>query len=427
MASKNTTVILGITGLALIIVFILGASAYTKFRAKKEGDLDFREWVELRTETLSWKNRTPDKALTRQNLLDSMAAGRSFLLANQRDEGNFNYEYDWLNKKQSKQDNQVRQAGALWGISLLHRHQPSDETAAALDRGLAFFFANSVSEPTGAYAISYKRERYTKTGTVALVALAIIEYLRAEPEMPSEQKEHLDKYLKGYLQHLKNMRLENGGFSDSYSIKNKRKTNRNSPYFDGESLLAFSKAARYLGYTDLVPLIEDSAIKLAKRYTREAWKKDRDSDKTKGFFQWGSMCFWEYYEASWKDAEMFGDIALMLSHWMIHVHNTLRRTRNTAYAYEGIVSAYDIAQKRGDKNAIEDLGYVIDRGLYKLTSWQVGGPLADKNKYLVSNPTDDAEAIGGIMNMKNDAPLRIDVTQHQMHAVILALNLYFGE
>ena len=103
---------------------------------------------------------------------------------------------------------------------------------------------------------------------------------------------------------------------------------------------------------------------------------------------------------------------------MIDVHKTLERTRNTAYAYEGIIHAYELARVTGDKNHTEKFASVIDEGLYKLTSWQVGGPI--QNEYLQNHTTSDTLAIGGIMNHKEEPPLRIDVTQHQMHAVILA-------
>ena len=60
-------------------------------------------------------------------------------------------------------------------------------------------------------------------------------------------------------------------------------------------------------------------------------------------------------------------------------------------------------------------------------SWQVGGPLAQTNKFLKKHPTKEKIAIGGIMNAKNKAPLRIDTTQHQMHALMMALESLFPE
>ena len=60
-------------------------------------------------------------------------------------------------------------------------------------------------------------------------------------------------------------------------------------------------------------------------------------------------------------------------------------------------------------------------------SWQVGGPLAHTNKFLKKHETQEKIAIGGIMNAKNKAPLRIDTTQHQMHALMMALDTLFPE
>jgi hypothetical protein len=39
-------------------------------------------------------------------------------------------------------------------------------------------------------------------------------------------------------------------------------------------------------------------------------------------------------------------------------------------------------------------------------------------------PTDDEKAIGGVQNHRAMAPLRIDVAQHRIHAVILARRYY---
>ena len=103
---------------------------------------------------------------------------------------------------------------------------------------------------------------------------------------------------------------------------------------------------------------------------------------------------------------------------MIDVHKTLKKTRNTAYAYEGIVHAYQLAVQRNDTEHIKKFAHVIKTGLTKLTSWQVGSPLM--NDFIRSQPTDDPLAIGGVQNHSRESPLRIDVAQHQMHAVILA-------
>ena len=86
--------------------------------------------------------------------------------------------------------------------------------------------------------------------------------------------------------------------------------------------------------------------------------------------------------------------------------------------HEGMASAWQLAKLSDDEWAMKKIGAVIDIGLAKLISWQVGGPL--QNSYLENNPPTRELAVGGVMNRKDEPLLRIDVTQHQSHAIILA-------
>jgi UDP-N-acetylmuramoyl-tripeptide--D-alanyl-D-alanine ligase len=103
---------------------------------------------------------------------------------------------------------------------------------------------------------------------------------------------------------------------------------------------------------------------------------------------------------------------------MIDVHRTLERRRNTGYAYEGIISAHHLAQTTGDAASEQKLRAVCEQGLGKLITWQIGSPI--QNEFLQKHPPAVPYAVGGVLNAADDPLLRIDVTQHQMHAVILA-------
>ena len=386
---------------------------------------EFPTWLKQHLASLEWDRHPPQRRLDRHTLQESLGLGRQFLLNNQRPQGNFNYQYDFVRKWMDPSDNQVRQAGALWGIALTYQYEQDSATKSALEKGLEFFFLHTKPGPTeGTLFIRYPGDENCQTGCVVLVALSIIEYLRTEKagkvKLSDAYRKTLTGNLEGYLEFLKSMRLEDKHFSRTYTPQTEYKWRRWSPYFDGETMLCLIKAAKYLGYTDLVPLIEDSAMVLAKEYTLDQWRLDPDSDLTKGFFQWSCMAFWEYQDAGWKDADTLGDYVLTMAWWMVHTHETLGRNRNTAYAYEGIIHAYRLAQAREDDAALNELAHTIDEALFKLTSWQVGGPLQSENAFLTANPTNDPLAVGGIMNHRKEAPLRIDVTQHQMHAVILA-------
>ena len=61
---------------------------------------------------------------------------------------------------------------------------------------------------------------------------------------------------------------------------------------------------------------------------------------------------------------------------------------------------------------------MIDLGLERLICWQVDGPLPSRYTASVARP--DELAAGGVQNEAFDAALRIDVTQHQLHATQLA-------
>ena len=386
----------------------------------------FINWIRKNYKKLKWNNPTFNKQINADILNTSLDLGSDFLLINQKPAGNFNYEYDFVTKTFASGDNQVRQAGALWGISLIYAYNQDPELRKALDKSLKFFFEYTrEGYIEGSNAIFYKDEISCKTGTVALVSLAIIEYLKTEKaghiKLKKSYRQKLESYLHGYIQHLLSIQLPNAHFADSFISNGKRKhlSNRHNPYADGEVLLAFVKAAKYLGYEQLKPVFRDSSLLIAKHYTMDQWPRDPDSNLTKGFYQWSSMAFWEYHDAGWEDSEYYGDYVVNMAWWMIYTHRTLQRTRNTAYAYEGIIYAYQIAKSRGFDTASSTLAYTIDKGLSKLTSWQVGGPL--ENRYLRSFAEFPAVAVGGIMNHRKEPLLRIDVTQHQMHAVILAL------
>ncbi len=393
---------------------------------------EFPSWLNGYLKSRDWKSYERNNKMTRDVLEKSFYMGKQFLIENQKPEGNFNYQYDFVNRVMDKNDNQVRQAGALWGLALIYQYEQVPETKVALDKALKFFFNHTQKGPVeGSLLITYPGDSYCQTGTVALVGLAIIDYLRTDTtgdlKIPKEYREKLTAKLSGYIEFLKFMRLENGHFSSGYSLIDGARRRDFNPYSDGEALLCLIKAAKYLGYTNLIPLIEDSASAMAKFYTVDQWKNDPDSFLTKGFFQWSCMAFWEYRDAGWKNSVVFGDYVLVLSWWMIHTHRTLERTRNTAYAYEGIIPALLVAKSRQHEAAINDLSNTIDIALYNLTTWQVGGPLQSQNGFLMANQTNDPLAIGGIMNDSSEPLLRIDVTQHQMHAVILALKYVYTD
>ena len=363
------------------------------------------------------------KSLNRETLDRSLELGTQFMLNHQKSEGNFTYIYDWIEETYDPGDNQVRQAGAMWGLAVIYSATPTPEIGAAVEKAMDFFVQNSKLTPEGQRYVTYPDEGTGRIGTVALCALAHIDYLRAAKSQISKEKfQHYRQLLEEYLEFLIRARMQTtpkaGLWHQSYSLSSGHPYGKPSPYFDGESLLALVKAAKYMGREDLQPIIIASADAGYYHNIQEALQEDPDSSTTKGYYQWSSMIFFEIATSGWSDTEKYGDYVIELANWMIDVHETLKKTRNTAYAYEGIIHAYQLAVQRNDTEHIKKFAHVIETGLTKLTSWQVGSPLM--NDFIRSQATNNPLAIGGVQNHSRESPLRIDVAQHQMHAVILA-------
>jgi hypothetical protein len=116
-----------------------------------------------------------NRELTRGDVERSLELGTRFMLAHQKPAGNFDYEYDWRAKRYTDDDNEVRQAGALWGLALLYQDRPTTELGAAEEKGLAYFDMHSVRTPSGARCVAYPGKESPGIGTVALIALSYIE------------------------------------------------------------------------------------------------------------------------------------------------------------------------------------------------------------------------------------------------------------
>jgi len=364
------------------------------------------------------KDQTPE--LDRALLDRSIAAGRAFLLRHQTERGDFTYEYDVESDETTLGGSQVRQAGALWGLALLHQAEPTEETRKAIEKGLAFWEEHSEVDGARRWLV-YPGEPVGSTGTVALTLLSLVDFLRAEQPIP--ERDRWSKMADELTQFLLTLRLENGHFHDRYALRTGRGIGDGNPYYDGEALLALVKTARYRDLDEAFrPVLLHSAETMFQDYVVEARKQEDDSPITKGFYQWGSMAFRELYDAGWDEGGRFARRTVDMAHWMIDVHRTLDRRKNTAYAQEGIATAYELAGRLGDEAAQKKFRRVIEKAMIKLTRWQIGGPIP--NEYARQH-ADDGMAQGGEMNAKSDGVLRIDVTQHQMHAALLARRYLF--
>ena len=85
----------------------------------------------------------------------SLELGTQFILNHQKPEGNFTYTYDWVKKAYDPSDNQVRQAGVMWGLALIYNDSPNPKVGAAVEKAMDFFARNSKLTRDGHRYVTY--------------------------------------------------------------------------------------------------------------------------------------------------------------------------------------------------------------------------------------------------------------------------------
>ena len=386
---------------------------------------------ELQPYTLmdAWQHEIQTPPLTREILMQSLEAARAYYLNQQKTDGNFKYLLDLSDGKTSDDDNQVRQAGAIWGLSCLNRDFFNEPTRRALLLGFDFFIRNIKTLPTGETVIVYPGEKNLNSGTVALFCLALTDFLAGQDKyLDQNTKDKYRRILFTHLQFLRTMELDDGSWSRAYELSSGIRKPVPSSYYDGEALLAYCKAARLYNRKDLIRRINFALPRLIHRYTVQTWQPDGDQDLTKGFYQWGSMAFAEYVEAGWEPhAKLAADAAMALAWWQIDENQLEAKKANVAYAVEGLAATWRIARMTKREAEEKRLKSVIDNIMGKLILCQYKGPFMQYNPYLMSLKNVVQEAYGGITAAQNSPFVRIDNVQHQVHATLLMLEYLYPE
>jgi UDP-N-acetylmuramoyl-tripeptide--D-alanyl-D-alanine ligase len=237
----------------------------------------------------------------------------------------------------------------------------------------------------------------------------------AQPDCPNVQHKH--ELLKQLIGFVLSCRSGRGRFHSRYRLQDGSPFRDPSPYFDGEALLLLARAARLLRLTPYAVFATVAGDAMFEAYAQTTIDSGILSDDCKGFYQWSSMAFTELYllepgETRWLKR------TLAMADWILDVHRVLGRRRNTGYAFEGLVSAYHLARLDGSVATMVKFRTAIETGLSRLSTWQVGSSVQSAELQALSprNPS----ALGGVLGAPQESLLRIDTTQHQMHALLLA-------
>lgn len=77
---------------------------------------EYPGWLREYLQSRVWRKIDFKPQLSRSLLEESLNLGTQYLVRNQKPEGNFRYEYHFISNKLNDEENQVRQAGVVWGL-----------------------------------------------------------------------------------------------------------------------------------------------------------------------------------------------------------------------------------------------------------------------------------------------------------------------
>ena len=350
----------------------------------------------------------------------SLLLGRRFFLKSLNPRGDFYPIYDFIKKEHRVLGRQRIQAGAFWSLAAINLKTPSQEATDACIRGVRFFAQHSKSDNNNGLYLVYPEVSKGETGAVALLVLGIIDLLRTDIRIDSDIRSELKEYLDGYIKFLVSMVKEEGDLFSYYNTSDGSPMGGSpSPYSDGETLLALVRSVKYADHPEYMDIAGKVSDTLYRMYVQMPLSVDRNSKYTRAFFSWMALSYMELTGLDHQNTSDLTERTISLAHWVIDEQNILKSTTNSAYFQQGLIAAWEMARLAGDKEAMQKIGYVVDRTLYKLSTWQVGNDL--QNEYLIKSQAADVMSVGGIMTRENDPVLRLNIAGYQMNSVIMAL------
>ncbi len=178
------------------------------------------------------------KELTDAELRDSITAGAGWMTKSQEPNGHFRYEYTPYEDTYSTDDNIVRQTGALYILGELFRESQNDslKLGTPITRAITYFEGLTRHEEDTAIACIRATEVSSRCqlGATSLALIGLLSYVE---EMPAKERTYAE-LISGYGAFILGQQKENGGFRNGYRFGVRTQAEAESPFSNGEALLA---------------------------------------------------------------------------------------------------------------------------------------------------------------------------------------------
>jgi hypothetical protein len=460
-------------------------------RASKEWDpKDLEGWrrpqVNLwRFRTIHWREMSPkgplvrlergippvgEEVLTRRGLTEVLDLATSWLVANQRPDGQYAYKYfperdQWVGRRSTTAQNIVRHGLAAYGTVLAYEYVEREEYLAAARRAIDFLRANTrrgMGPPTGKghaheHATTWEGKpiphdmRFVeyvdnrddgltaKAAATAATILALTELGEVTGWTP-ELRQEVDEYAKLLLL----LQRDDGSFAHYYVASGHPKHGEESTIFPGEILFALSRA--YAATDDR--RYRDAFARGTRFY--EAWYRDEVADRgwdgeypetvrldLVQFVPWISMAMNDRVQRETRpsaERSMWIEFGIHGAEWIVREYqygrsraffpdylggyfksvSELPAMHGCVYT-EGTAAGYNLARLSGQTERRRSLRRATLLGCRFAAQQLIRPGVSD---FYFPNPE---AARGGIRYALTDNHLRTDYTYHSLSAIYQAL------
>lgn len=349
--------------------------------------------------------------LTPQEMQTIIDDGINWFIAAQEETGHFAYEYRPYNNEYVDDDNVVRQAGALFQLGELARHDSgyAQRLQDTIQQAIAYLESISREDDSEGKQmrciVDQDRSNRCKLGATSLALIGMLGYIEAFPE----EQVRYEELIEDYISYIKLAKKADGGFYYYYYIESGFDNEHESSFSNGEALLAL---VRYYQYnpTEAVRLIIDAA------YT-QLIQEPFDS----GMYLW-MMAALKDMQRLWPDPAR-AEYTKSYTDWRLASIQRLRNTDKNMCAYaEGLASAYsvldpkDVAYRDLVREEINhwnsrNATLQIDQAKpYRVVAGESGVRLERLNNLSLAH--------GGFLTGARDLTQRIDFTQHCLSAYL---------
>jgi hypothetical protein len=353
--------------------------------------------------------------LTDDEMRVAIRDGVEWLKRAQQSSGRFRYEFSPYADTYSSDDNIVRQTGALYALGEVLAHDTHDpyRVAHTAERAILHFakisksgeFAGTEFRCVTVNSASTKCE----LGATALALIGILRYVEEVPENSSSYRGLIDDYRAFILA----MQKENGGFRNTFLIGRTKQSDTESPFSNGEALLALTRLYNYKSDGVVKDAIEASLAHL----TKEPY------DTALYLWIMAAMKEVDAIDVRLQNFSYVRDFTL----WRIERGQSTRATNKNFCAYtEGIVSALSVLKDRVPSDVYDRILREAEYGLRKnralqLTANDATRAFVDTNGLSILTATRSLRAEGGFLTGENERTQRIDYTQHCVSAYLQML------